>query len=634
MRIFKFIKAFYLYIIIVCFAVKQDANGQSRPDFTKLSSNTTTGSSEQADVPLEDAYVKFFELNDIENIKEFSDTTLLGFEIFGKHRLFDSAAFNLGNYGSASKPIIYKNQRDIYTDIGYHQYDLYKLKLQNFKYYKINRPYNDLYFSPLSGQQNFEVKANFSKNFANDVNLSIDYERIKQEGFYPDQDNKMTKFGLGIWKHNEEKNHDIFFSFLANNFNESHNGGIDTSRFDVNALLSGTTIRNPRGTASTNLSGSSKTRHQQFTYALDNFWSAKSDKFKMHHQISVEHGYYKMSDENVNTALDSVVYKEFIKDSRGIRSFNSFVRMSNQIDIGLDIKNFDLTLGFKYKLLKYNNTIESELRNDLGVFADLHFEIGDISQLNAFAELGVGENAGNFQLKGNLSVKPIKSIELNAFANIIRYDPTLIQNEFVSTEQYVFQNEFSKVNNINLGGSIDFQKFGIQLEANSGLIDQAIYNNIESLPAQLNGSTEYLQAKVKQRLFWKFIGLENSAIYQTFTDNIYQLPKVYSQHNLYLQSRMFKKRLLAKVGVLFYNTQFDGNSKFQPANGGFYPTEDVIEDFPYAELYGVFQVDMFRIFFRYNNFVDAFQPEVHYHIFGHPQYDARFRMGVRWVISD
>jgi len=329
-----------------------------------------------------------------------------------------------------------------------------------------------------------------------------------------------------------------------------------------------------------------------------------------------------------------LVYLSFLNDARGIRVFNSFTKVSNQIDVGLDIKNFDLTIGLKYKLLKFNNTLDTELRNDLGVFGKLKFDIKEISTLIGFAELGIGENAGNFQLKGNLLIKPLRSIHINAFANILRYDPSIIQNSLVSTEQFVFQNDFSKVNSVLLGGNINFKGLGVSLEANTGIIDNAIYNNAQSLPSQLNGSTEYFQAIVKQKLFWKFIGIENSAIYQTFTDNIYQLPKVYSQHNIYLQSRLFKNRLKAKVGVLFYNTQLDGFLKFQPANGGFYPSTDEIEEFPYAELYGVFQVDVFRIFFRYNNVIDAFRKEVHYHIVGHPQFDARFRMGVRWIISD
>ena len=633
MEIFNTKKVLLIAQVVIYISLCQLLRSQNRPDFTKMSSNTTTSSSAQTDIPLEKAYVKYFELKDIEAEFEFSDTTLLKFEIFGRHRSFDTAAFNLGNYGSAHKKIIYRNDRDIYTDIGYHQYDLHKLKLQDLKYYKINRAYNDLYFSPLSGQQNFEVKAKFSKNFANDVNLSIDYERIKQEGFYPDQNTKMTRLGIGIWKHNEEKNHDIFISFLANNFNEEHNGGID-SAYNLNTLLPGTTFRNPRNTADINLSGSSKTRHQQFTYGIDNFWAIKNNKFKMHHQISFEHGYYQMGDDDVGTTSDSLVYLSYLNDSRGIRSVNSFGRLSNQLDIGLDVKNFDLTLGFKYKLLKYNNTIDSELTNDLGVFADLQLELGKVSTLNGFAELGIGENAGNFQLKGNILIKPLLNIHLNAYANLLRYDPSIIQNSFVSTEQYVYQNEFTKANTAHVGGNINFKKLGILLEANTGLIDKAIYNNKESVPMQLDGSTEYFQAIVKQNLFWKFIGLENSAIYQTFTDNIYQMPKIYSQHNLYLQSRLFKKRLLAKIGILFYYTKYDGFLKFQPASGSFYPTSDIIEDFPYAEVYGVFQVDAFRIFFKYNNAVDAFRKEVHYNIVDYPQYDARFRMGVRWIISD
>lgn len=618
-----------LFIIGHC-QISYTQNRSNTADF----GNTANNQQAEEEVIKPKAYVKTFTLDSILADHTFADTSLIGFETFARHLQFDNAAVNLGNYGSAHREIFHKTNRDIYTDIGFHQYDLNKLKLENLKYYRINRAFNDLYFSPLSGQQNFEVKADFSRNFANNVNFSIDYERIKQEGFYGNQDTKMTRLGMGMWKSNPEKKHDLFISFLANNFNEIHNGGIDTTSYDLNGFLNGTSIRNPRNTAPTILSSEGVTRHQQFTFSVDNFWSTPNEKLKLHQHIDYETGFYRFGSEGIEDANDSLVYKSYITDSRGIRSKIGFSRLTNQFDIGLQVNNLLLKVGLTYKLLHTNNTLDSDTRHDLGITGNLKYSIGKVSFLNANANLGVGENSGNFGINGDLKIIPLQSIQINLLGDILRYDPSVIEQSFVSTESYVYQNDFGKVNAVLLGGKLKLSTIGVSFEAYTGLIDNAIYQDDLSLPQQYEGSVEYFQAKVKQHFFWRFIGIENAAFYQSFTDNIYNLPDVYSQHNIYLQSRVFKKRLLAKIGVLFYNLRYDGGLAFQPVTGAFYPSSIENDFHPYSEIYGVFKVDAFRIFFKYNNATDAFQPQVHYQINNYPQYDARFRMGVRWIISD
>ncbi|MBT8231547.1 MAG: putative porin, partial [Bacteroidia bacterium] len=576
-------------MLFLVFANFQTGFSQNPPDFVTRGAGGSSASNTENQLELEEPYVNYIQLRDISQKVAFEDTTLLGFEIFAKHRQFETAALNLGNYGSSQLPIVYKPTRDIFTDVGFHQYDLYKKDLNSIKYYDINRPFNDLSFSPLAGQDNFEVKATFTRNFANDVNLSIDFDRIKQEGFYPSQETKATSLAVGYWKKNEEKKHNLFISFLANNFNELHSGGIDTMAYDLNGIFTGS-IRNPRGSAPTLLSSQGVTRHQHFTYAMDNFWLTKNEKFELHHQVSFEHGFYRYGDEGASTSQDSLVYLNLLTDTRGVRFINKINRLINQLDVSFKSKQFDLSLGINYNLLSYNNSFNTSLKHDLALSAKINYEIGNVSQLQGSAHLGVGQNAGNFQLLGNLNITPIKQIEIDLYTNILRTDPSLIQEEIYITSQLAYKNDFSKFNSLHLGGKLSLQSLGLSFEINSGLLDKPIYLNKNALFDQLDGSTEYFQATIKQRLFWKFIGLENSGVYQTFTDNIYQLPTFYSQHNLYLQSHLFKKRLLAKIGVLFYNTRYDGAINYMPIIGGFYPTDQENEFYPYSELYGVFKV--------------------------------------------
>lgn len=621
-------KLFFCGIFI--FALCQ-LHGQSIPPNIPVHDFEYTPPEDQVESEIPD--VNYFYLSNLEEITPFSDTTLNDFEIYAKHRTFENAAINLGNYGSALQKIAYENTSDIYTDMGYHQYDLYKINADKLRFYKTNKAFNDLYFSPVGGQQNFEVKAKFTNNFQNDINLSIDLERIKQGGFYNNQDTKGTRFGIGLWKQGKEKKHNLFISFLANNFNEVHNGGVDTTGFDIDNVLP--EIRGDRTTVPTLLNGNGGiTRHQHFTYSVDNFWSILSDKFKVHHRLLFENGFYRFGDDNVATENDSLVYLSYITDTRGIRAINKFSALNNVFDVGWKTTSFNITIGLKYRLLSFNNSIASQTFNDIGLNCHIDYKLGNLSRLIGYGELGVGENAGNLQIKGDLTITPIKGIELIGKINLLRNDPSLLSRNFYTTQNLVYQNDFVKTNTFEFEGLLNINKLGLSFGFKSGLLDNPIFVNDSAIPQQLNGNTSYIQLKANHQFFWKFIGIDNALLIQKFDNNIYNLPHLYSQHNAYLQSRIFKKRLLARLGILFYNTRRDNNVKFQPVNGLFYPTQDEVEYFPYSELYATFQVDNFRIFFRFDNFTDRFDSKVHYQVYNYPQFDSKFRMGIRWIIYD
>ena len=593
----------------------------------------TSPSQQQEEVEVQEpAYVNYFFLDDLDKNYTFKDTSLNDFEIYAPHRTFENAALNIGNIGSSAQRVEYQHNTNIFTDIGYHQYDIYSLPLVDFKFYNLNRPYNDLYFSPGGGQQNFQVKAKFSRNFANNLNFVLDFERIKQDGIYTDQNTKDTAFGLGFWKSSDSGNHDLFIRFTANNFNESHNGGLD---IDLNndPTYSTAFYRNQRASIPTRISGG-QARLQHFTYSLDNFFLIKNKTIKVHQHSSVEHGFYRYGDDNTSTSNDSIVYQSYRVSTEGLRLVNRFVRINNSVSLGLNLSNFDLDVGLTYKLLRFDDTNNTNTFNDLALTGKLKYDLRNIGTLTAHSALAIGENTGNFLIDAQLKFNFIKNFDITGFLSFSRYDPSLIQRSVVVNNIEVFNNNFGKINSVSVGGQIEAKKLGLNLKFLSGILDNPIAYGLNALPYQKDGSTEYIQLSIQSKLkFWIF-GLENKLLYQSFTDNVFQLPEVFSIHNVYLQTRLFKKRLLGRVGLLYYNTYMDQSLSFMPLNGQFYPSENSLEYYPNSEFYATFQVDAFRIFLRYDNFTDMFRRRVYYNINNHPQFDSKFRMGVRWIISD
>ncbi len=564
-----------------------------------------------------------FTLADINRRQTVQDTMLIDLEKIASFRTIDKAALTTGNLGSAQYDIVYKHRNHINTDVGFHQYDNYNLSQNDLKYYRLKSAYNNLFFSPINGQANFIVDAKFSRNFANDVNLSLDFRRVNHTGDYRNQETKSTHLGLGFWKQNPEKNHNLFFSFLANINNENHNGGPTN------------TVSRRRASIPVRLSGTD-TRHEQFTYALDNFFRYKT-KYGAHHQVKYEHGSFHYADETIGSNNDSLVYSlPYIVDTRGLRYFMSFNKLDNTIDLSFNRKGIDIAIGLKHSLQRYTRDQNTLTVNDLTAFSNI--KVSPSRTISVFAEgkLGLGSNVGNIQLNSQLKVRPNDNIQFNGFIDIIRYDPSLIQQQFSVTDSLVYDNNFSKTNEFSFGGAINWKTANLTVSAKTGIIDKAVSYDTLAIPIQNQGSIEYFQGQIEQKTRLGFIGIENAVILQNFTDNVFNLPTLYGIHSLYGEFNLFNKQLLTRLGASYYSTLHSDNIQFMPVNGAFYPAVPSASNdrYHYVETYANFKVQSFRIFVKLENILDFFEQEVHYQVLNHPQQDWKLRMGVRWVFRD
>ncbi|MBT8188824.1 MAG: hypothetical protein KJO29_00225 [Bacteroidia bacterium] len=571
--------------------------------------------------------ISYFRLSDRNRKLEVTDTLFDDFEKYNPARAFNNGSLTLGNLGSASMPIRYSPRESITTDAGFHQYDIYKMNLDEFRFYNLNRPFNDLFFSPLAGQRNFLVKGHFTRDFDKEVNVSLDYKRFNQEGFYNNQKTKSTGFGIGIYKKFPEKNRSMFICFLANNHNEEINGGVSTKEFfgnDIYRLRTAIPVR---------LDGDT-TRHQNFSYSIDNFFDKIGEKYRGHHRLQIENGYYRYGDHDSDSADDQFVYQDYLTDTRGVRFYLGFTRIRNVFDFSFRSKSVDVKLGLLHNYQKYDNNISSRSIHDLVAFGNIGLKLKEISSFNGHAALGLGSNVGNFKLEGELVINPASQLKLTGNILAQRYDPTILQEEVYITNQLVYSNDFGKINEFVLGAKLDWQIMNTHIEFNSGIIENAIAFDQTALPYQSSDNIEYIQLIFSHKLKWKILGLENSIMIQEFSDNIFNLPGIYSVHKGYVQFPIFKKRLLTQLGLVFYNIQMNEGLRFMPATGIFYQGDEAIEYFPYSEFFGNFKIDQFRLFFKIDNFSDLLLRKEHYQIIDYPQFDYKIRFGVRWQIFD
>ena len=153
-----------------------------------------------------------------------------------RKREFDYA--HLGNVGSALNQLIYQPSFHKGFDIGLHQYDLYKVTSKNLRFYNLENPFSDFYFSQGQSQEDLQLNAKFSKDFDRGIKLSIDYRRISQFAetatisyFFENQKARHTDLAIGLAFKNQKETYQSFLVFATNIHQQSDYGGIQSDTF-------------------------------------------------------------------------------------------------------------------------------------------------------------------------------------------------------------------------------------------------------------------------------------------------------------------------------------------------------------------------------------------------------------------
>ena len=114
-----------------------------------------------------------------------------------------------------------------------------------------------------------------------------------------------------------------------------------------------------------------------------------------------------------------------------------------------------------------------------------------------------------------------------------------------------------------------------------------------------------------------------------------RVPELLLKHNLYFQSYIFKRSMLAKVGVLFYyNTAYKADG-YAPLTGAFYNQNNLVTSIdPRLDVYASFRIWQFRFFARAENLSYFIYQRNYATAYRHPVTNFVVRFGVSWRLFD
>ena len=623
------VKYFLLSILILSTGVIQLA-AQSDPRSSGRPSNfgiiVGTDSTQMPKPKLE---YKYSTSGEFFTLRDFVDTTISnGFSYIDPARSENTSYLHLGYMGSSATPMELQNYVYRGFNTGHHQYDIYNLHKDSIRLYKVNRTIADLNFVSLSGSQSELVaKADYAQNFKNDITLNVNYKRYNFNHNYREALIRTTSFAVAFEYGSDTSRYRSFFAFLSNANNEIFNGGI-TSLESLDDPISVFRTNVP-----VNLE-SAVGRHYERTLRWYVNRKIYKNRFNAHFTMDYNWNYYFYNDAGKLDVNDSTVYKNLITDIRGIRMLTKTKILSPSAEIDFTYRSLALKGGIVYDLIWINDG-ESNNRNDIsilfkGVVSPLQYW-----QINLNGHFGIGSNAGNVLIAANstFDLKKVGSIAVD-WKNYVT-ETGLFDQRIRVNEQLALNKDFNKIIGSRLHGRLNIPIAGLSLDVTQDLITNALYWDKNSEPQQFDEVYSHTTFKGSSEIkLWKF-GLVNSGVYQIPTTNLYHLPQWYSIHDVYIRTKLFRNNLDIKLGTnLRVIPDQRETQSFNPLVGRFYQSDQNIPFYPEWNAYVTAKIKTFRIVIEYDNLYNFNTLDENINIANFPLTDARFRIGIRWLLLD
>jgi hypothetical protein len=587
--------------------------------------------------------------------KNWRDSLLDQFQRYepGRKIAFDYAT--IGQQGGAAYPLRYTPIRRKGTEVGLRQFDLYQLDGDNLDYYRLEHPFTYLDYARGSEQGDYQVGAKFSRNFADGVNLLVDYRRLSQQGSqdqYPGQNLRNTHVATGLSIRPAGSRYNGYFSFAANTYEQLQNGGIVDSSFinnDGNQEVDNLQNLTPY-LESTRLRHSYRqimaTQYLQFGGKTDSLTGNEKRAFTLRHRFRLDNRRYRISSE-VSAQDTANFFRRFpnlLVDNRGLRNQVEHNIIENDFTISTfrrgqsgnraTVQKDVIEAGITHIFNRVNQDGDSTINNVLA-HAKLGFRPTDKLDLLVKGQLNLVGQTGDYRIEGEgtLDLGVGGKLELKALNQL--YAPDLLQQVYRLNGQTIWNNRFAKTLEARIEGAYTLPIVKIRAGLAYSLLTNYVYFNNEGIPTQASDVNSLLQLTAERDFKFGKWQLNNRLLLQEADQDVFRLPRLYGEHSLYYSGKWFKV-LNINIGVdVRYASGFTPYY-YNPIIQQFHLQDRQSTGFQYqVDPFFSMRVTRFRLFVKYINANSFWAPdELLYLTADHPYPDGAVRWGVSWRLLD
>ena len=628
----------FFFILLLCascnfiYAQEVRANTATQPQFDRsgrpMSSNSGNDSLKRRDNTTDSItiYYRYFDSTRTRNLDSSVNDFYTRFPL-------PSHYIHLGNLGTAARSLIFQPNTKPGYDAGFHAYDIYRLKVEDTKFYQTTRPFTELAY--LIGSRSEQiVNIIHTQNIKPNFNMAFQYRFINSPGDFKNQNTSHNGYRInGVYQSNN-KRYTAYGIILANKLRASENGGIisDTAlnkegfndRFDIPTRLGGVSQlqRNPFNSTIRTGSLYNETtllfRQQYDLGQKDSLVINDSTTIKLfyprirfQHTFSYTKNSYAFQDYtddlqkrmdylqyfNALIFTDSVFYKDKWRDVTNDFSIISFPVKNNPnqfLKVGAAIQNIRGNYSGTSKTL-YNAILNGEYRNRT------KNQQWDLEALGRF--YAAGYNAGDYLAQvflKKLISKKLGSLQVG-FQNVNR-TPSFIFTGYTNFNVAPISN-FKKENTTRISGRIENTDYNFSIAGDYNLISNYTYFS-SFLTAQQESTLFNLlhlsaEKKFKLRRGWNLYS--EIHLQQTSANAPVKVPFIYTQHRLAFEANLYKNLFLATGLELRYHTPYRA-ANYSPFVGQYFLQDTSrISNRPEITAFFNFRIKSFKAFVRAEN---------------------------------
>lgn len=570
-------------------------------------------------------------------------------------RMYDPARAGLFDYGTlgvlggAARPLWFETraQRGFHT--GIQPFDLYRLKPEELRFYKSRRTYTQVFFSRGIEQNDDMVRARASRTFAKGLMLALDWKSFQNVGQFRSQNGRHRALSIGIW-YPINKRYDFSIIATVNADQQRENGGIVSNDTLISELV---TTQGPitvpvrlRESTDQFTNVSRLTDRQLYGVQHLTFGQAPKRALQMTHILRARSEGFKFASPgpDLDRTVDAVFFREFLTDRRGLRHAMQLRSLENTVTLGT-FKNKKsggtadrLTVGLTHTLFQLRQEPRDSVINNVFALGNLAITPSAGFQLTAEGALGLLANLGEYQLDGRLVLGLGKAGTLKAALHSRRTPPSLMAHQLFVTSVPVWYNDFAKPVESSLSVTYALPLLGLEAIGQTHLLNNFIYFDQRGRAAQTTAPLQIVQLAI--RFKWRFGPLHTDnafGVQQIGRNDVLRLPPWFSKNSLYLEGLVFKKRMLANVGIDFrMNGAFKADA-YQPLFWQHHLQDDFeAPAYPWADGFVSMKIKTFRFFFRYENLTRfVIKDKAFYQAALYPQpLVPAFRFGISWRFLD
>ncbi|NNV54975.1 putative porin [Limnovirga soli] len=148
---------------------------------------------------------------------------------------------DLGNFGNATRSMIFTPFMKAGWDAGFHSYDQYRYTIENTKLYTTTRPYTELGYM-LGSKSEQMINITHTQNRKSNINFGFDYRLINAPGAFKNQNTSHNNIRLNVAFISPNKRYAGNVIYISNKLRSAENGGIQDD-----SKLSGLSFNDPYG---------------------------------------------------------------------------------------------------------------------------------------------------------------------------------------------------------------------------------------------------------------------------------------------------------------------------------------------------------------------------------------------------